>query len=254
MFATIWEELTGRGAGVLLGLLIGGTITWTLGHLRRRRQRLNLMAGDARDTVVIALHVVERNSDGTGVLRIRSLGQSELCRVIPNGHLEAELMQRALHVTHTNTLISMEGSHGSYLLETLTNFVCDRTAGGPFDHDLYIMAPCCEPAELAEHQPITIILIAVEDLQLFRNWPACREIEVEHGSDGARLLTLRELARRHAHETGEIERLRRAGKRTRHVETMYVLDLALDRRTVAIPTKPVSWGRFEHTLNALDLE
>jgi len=260
MFATIWEELTGRGAGVLLGLLIGGTITWTLGHLRRRRQRLNLMAGDARDTVVIALHIVERNGDGTGVhespgvLRIRSLGQSELSRVIPNGHLEAELMQRALHVTHTSTLISMEGSRGSYLLETLTNFVCDRTAGSSFEHDLYIMAPCCEPAELAEHQPITIILIAVEDLQLFRNWPTCRGVEVEHGSDGARVLTLRELARRHAHETAEIERLRLAGKRTRHVETMYVLDLALDRRTVAIPTKPVPWGRFEHTLQTLDLE
>jgi hypothetical protein len=260
MSATIWEELTGRGAGVILGLLVGGTITGVLGYLRRRRQRRSLLAGDARDTVVIALHIVERSNDGTGVhespgvLRIRSLGQSELCRVVPNGHLEGELMQRAFEVTNKNTLISMEGPKGSFLLETLTNFVCDRTAGGSFEHDLYIMAPCCEPAELAEHQPITIVLISVDDLQLFRNWPACREIQVEHGSDGARVLTLRELAHRHAAETTEIARLRKEGKRTRYVETMYVLDLALDKRTVEIPTMPVPWGRFEHTLKALELQ
>ena len=58
----------------------------------------------------------------------------------------------------------MSGPEGSYLLETLMNFVCDRTANAPYEHDRYVMAPCCEPAELAEHQPITILLIAVADL------------------------------------------------------------------------------------------
>ena len=77
--------------------------------------------------------------------------------------------------------ISMEGAEGSYLLETLTNFVCDRVANGPFGHDLYVMAPCCEPAGLAVHQPITILLISVADLALFRSWPACRGVRVEHG-------------------------------------------------------------------------
>ena len=186
-------------------------------------------------------------------VRIRAVGQSE-ARVVPNGHLAAVLLRRAFHVSPRDTLISMEGAEGSYLLETLTNFVCDRVANGPFDHDLYVMAPCCEPAALAQHQPITIILIAKADLALFESWPACRDVRVEHGSDGARVLTLMEMARRFREEQETMAALRATGKRTTHVETMYVLDLALDKRTANIPVKPVPWGRFERALKAMDLE
>jgi hypothetical protein len=185
---------------------------------------------------------------------MRTLGQSELDRVVPNGHLAAVLLHRAFQVTSRDTLISMEGAEGSYLLETLTNFVCDRVANGPFEHDLYVMAPCCEPAELAEHQPITILLVAVKDLALFDNWPSCRGIQVEHGSDGSRVLTLMELAKRFKTEQAEIARRRAAGERTRWVETMYVLDLALDRRTAPFPVKAIPWGRFESILRTMNLE
>jgi hypothetical protein len=264
MFGTLLEELGGRGAGMLLGLVVGAVTTWFVAQWRRRRERRSILRGDARDTVVIALHLVEPTdlpaTEGApggrapGVLRIRSLGQGELSRVVPNGHLAAVLLRRAIDVTPQNTLISMDGAEGSYLLETLTNFVCDRTGGGPFEHDLFVMAPCCEPAGLAEHQPITILLIAVADLLLFEDWTACRGVQVEHGTDGARVLTLRELARRYRREQEELARLRREGHRTRYVETMYVLDLALDRRSAAIPTKPVAWGRFEAVLKVMNLE
>jgi hypothetical protein len=116
------------------------------------------------------------------------------------------------------------------------------------------MAPCCEPAGLAEHQPITILLIGVGDLALFETWPMCRDVQVEHGSDGARVLTLMELARRFQAEQTEISRLRKAGQRTRYVETMYILDLALDKRSAAVPVKNVPWGRFEGVLKEMNLE
>jgi hypothetical protein len=116
------------------------------------------------------------------------------------------------------------------------------------------MAPCCEPGELAVHQPIVVVLIAVRDLMLFESWPACKQIRVEHGTDGARILTLLELARRYREEQARIAQLRREGKRTQYVETMYCLDLALDRRTALIPTKPVPWGRYEGVLEELKLE
>ena len=255
----ILQELGGRGAGVLLGLVLGTLITWLVHRWKRYRDRRRVLQGDARDTVAIALHVVDPAVDDTGrrvprTLRIRSLGQDELGRVVPNGHLASVLLQRAFEVTPRHTLISMEGPEGSYLLETLTNFVCDRVANGPFEHDLYVMAPCCEPAGLAEHQPVTILLIAVSDLALFEEWPTCRGVEVEHGSDGSRVLTLMEMARRFRREQAELVRRREAGERTRYVETMYILDLALDRRSAPIPTKPVPWGRFETTLKEMNLE
>jgi hypothetical protein len=258
MFSDILQELSGRGVSVLLGLVIGGSVTWLFARWRRFRQRRSVLCGDARDTVVLNLHLVESADGPNGrvptALRIRAVGQAELDRVVPNGHLAAILARRAFAVTPRDTLISMDGPEGSFLLETLTNFVCDRVANGPFEHDLYVMAPCCEPAALAEHQPITIVLIRKTDLALFESWPACRGVRVEHGSDGARVLTLMEMANRFRSEQDKMAALRAAGQRTTHVETMYVLDLALDRRAAPIPVKPVPWGRFEKVLDEMNLE
>lgn len=255
IFANWLEELHGRGLSALLGLIVGGMVTWLFARWRRMRERRNILRGDARDTVVIHQHVLETPpGGGPPVLRIRILGQAELKRVVPNGHLAAILLDRAIRVTTHDTLISMEGAEGSYLLETLTGYVCDRVANAPFDHALYVMAPCCEPPELAQHQPITILLISVSDLALFESWPDCRHVRVEHGSDGARVLTLMALAQRHRNEQATLAKLRQTGKRTKHVETMYVLDLALDRRCAAVPTREIPWNRFEAVLRQWNLE
>jgi hypothetical protein len=258
MFADLFEDLRGEGAGVLLGLVLGGVIAWVVTLWRRYRQRQSILKGDARDTVVIAHHLVEASAAPDGgrapaALRIRTLGQSEVSRVVPNGYLASELLRRAFRVTPRDTLISMEGAEGSYLLEALTNFVFDRVANAPFEHDLYVMAPCCEPAGLAEHQPITILLVSVADLKLFEDWPRCKGIRVEHGGDGTRILTLMELARRYRAEQAHLAELRQAGQRTRYVETMYVLDLALDRRSAAATLREVPWSRFEDVLKQLNL-
>ncbi|HEX3151904.1 MAG TPA: hypothetical protein VHR66_27780 [Gemmataceae bacterium] len=258
MFADILQELSGRGMSVVLGLIIGGLITFLFARWKRFRERRSVLTGDARDTVVIHQHVVESEEGPNGrvptVVRVRSVGQAEVDRVVPNGHLASILLHRAHNVTPRDTLISMEGCEGSFLLETLTNFVCDRVTNAPFDHELYVMAPCCEPAMMSVHQPIVIVLIRKSDLVLFEDWTLCRNVRVEHGSDGARVLTLMEMAKRFREEQNKIASLRTSGQRTTHVETMYMLDLALDNRIADIPTKPVPWGRFERVLERMNLE
>jgi hypothetical protein len=265
VFDFVARELGGHGAAALVAFVLGGLASWALGRWRKMRQRQSILRGDARDTVVIEHHIVEsaeapdpelpgQMRQVASSLRIRALGQSELSRVVPNGHLAAEFQDRAWKATPRQSLISMDGPEGSFLLETLAGFVGDRLGNQGFEHDLHVMAPCCEPREVAHHQPIVILLIAATDLALFDLWPACRGIRVEHGSDGARILTLMELARRYRDEQARIAHLRREGKRTLYVETMYILDLALDRRTSPIPTKPVPWGRFEEVLKGMGLE
>jgi hypothetical protein len=259
LLANLYEELGTKGATALLGVLIGGIIAWLIGSWRRRRERRRIFEGDARETVIVAQHLVETVASPNGgkrptTLRVRTVGQAELRHVVPNGHLASVLLHRARRVTTRDTLISMDGAEGSFLLETLTGFVCDRAAHAPFEHDLYVMAPCCEPQELAQFQPITIILIAASDLLLFDSWPHCRDMQVEHGSDGARILTLIAMARRFREEQGRLEQLRKAGKRTTYVETMYILDLPLDKRSAPIPTKEVPWGRYEAVLKQMNLE
>ncbi len=264
MLNRILEQMSAHGAIVLIGAILGALITWIVGLRKRYQERQHILRGDARDTVVIQHHLVtsrdEPSPEGKGTrkvpvsLRIRALDQSELTRVVPNGHLASELLRRAIRVTPENTLISMEGAEGSYLLETLNNFVCDRVANAPFEHDLFVMAPCCEPAGLAAHQPISILLISAANLAMFEDWSLCRNVQVEHGCDGMRILTLMDLARRFRSEQAQIAEFRKAGKRTRYVETMYVLDLGLDQRSAHVPLKNVPWGRFEEVLKVLNLE
>lgn len=253
------DDLPGRSIGILIGLSVGWLLGWLYVRWKRRRERLNVLAGDARETVVIQQHIVERGTRADGTvfpksLRIRSLGQSPLKIVVPNNHLSEVLLHRAHGVSPRHTLIGMEGSEGSYLLETLTNFVCDRVANEPFDHDIYVMAPCCEPAELAVHQPIVVLLIRVSDLKLFRRWDDAREVTGEHGADGCRVLTLMELAKRYDLEQADLIRRRQTGERTRHIETMYVLDLCLDQRSAPIPLKPIPWTRYAAVLTEMGLE
>src|SRR5687768_3965817 len=119
MFGNVFNELGGRGLSAVIGLFLGGLIALFFAHWRRRCERHSIEKGDARDTVVIEHHLIERTTetlpDGSklvkpGVMRIRAVGQSELCRVVPNGHLARGLLHRAFQVTPRHTLISMEGA------------------------------------------------------------------------------------------------------------------------------------------------
>ncbi len=262
MLTSLLHEASGRTIGVLVGMLAGSLITAIVARRRRLNERRRILEGDARDTVVIHQHIVESAKvvDASGVarsvkaLRIRTLGQSELSRVVPNGHLASILLQRAHEVTEHDTLISMAGVEGSYLLETLTNFVCDRVSSGQFPHDIYVMSACCEPAALSHHQPITILLARKQDLPLFEDWTVARSIHVEHGSDGARILSLMEMAKRFRLEQEKITSLRAAGKRTAFEETMYILDLSIDQTCADLAVKPVPWSRFTSVLKGFNVE
>jgi hypothetical protein len=64
MWAEILLELRGRGAGVVVGMLLGMLFTAIVAVLKRRAERRNVMLGDARDTVVIAQHIVETDERG----------------------------------------------------------------------------------------------------------------------------------------------------------------------------------------------
>ena len=59
------------------------------------------------------------------------------------------------------------------------------------------------------------------------------------------------MARRFREEQAKLVQLRRAGQRTRYVETMYVLDLAMDKRSAPIATKKDA-GHWRKTLDELE--
>jgi hypothetical protein len=251
--AVLHELLASRFAQGLAMTLLGIVTGWLLGRWRRHQLLRQVRSGSAREVVAIEQVLVRECPDGRATLRIRSCGSAPLRLVLPNPVAQEAFLERAGATTPSNPLISMKDTMGSYLLYLLTPWVCGMIRGGPFSHDAWVMAPVCEPGLLSAHQSITAVLVRQSDLRRFLDWPWCRRLYVEHGSDGARVLTLWHLAREFEVQLAEVRRLREAGKPSTSAETMYILDLGLDTEEVGLPTKPVPWDRFAPILNELGL-
>jgi hypothetical protein len=247
------EFLNSRMAQGLAMTLLGVAAGWVLGRWRRYWLLRRVQSGSAREVVSIEQVLVRDRPDGRTTLRIRCCGSAPLRMVLPNPVAQEAFLRRAEATTPVNPLISMKDMMGSYLLYLLTPWVGGMTRGGPFPHDAWVMAPTCEPVLLSAHQSTTVILVRQSDLRRFLDWQWCRQLQVEHGSDGARILTLWHMAREFETQLAEVRRLREAGKPSTYAETMYVLDLGLDTEEIDLPTKPVPWDRFTSCLNALGL-
>jgi hypothetical protein len=238
----------------VLSLLIGGLIGWAGSKWRRYRQRRQVETGDAREVVTIEKVLVDRDADGREAMRIRSCGRDPIDSIFPNPAARDAFHERALATTSAQPLISMDSKMGSYLLQELAIWVCGQVGERDFPHDVWVMAAACEAAALGGHKSSTVILIRREDLAKFKDWAWCRQVRVEHGGHGERVLTLRSMAVEFERQAVEVERRRAEGKRSNYEETMYILDLGLDARAIGLPTKPVPWNRFEATLRALGIE
>lgn len=233
----------------LLGLVVG----WLLGRWRRHRLKRQLYGGDVRELLAVEQLLLKEQADGRVTMRIRSCGAAPLSTVIFNPLARETFLKRASSTTVTSPLIAMHDKMGSYLLYLLQPWVCGVARGGVFPHDVWVMVPVCETGLLSEHQSTTVILIRQEDLKYFRDWQTCRQIHVEHGNDGARVLTLWRVAHEFDRQMAEVKRLREEGKPTTYVETMYLLDLGLDMQEVPLRTKAVPWQRFAGVLKEVGL-
>lgn len=236
-------------AFTLLGLIVG----WFLGYWRRHRLKKQVAGGDIRELLIVEQVLLKEQPDGRTTLRIRSLGSAPLATVLTNPIAHDAFVRRSKATKPTDTLIDMRDQMGSYLLHLLQPWVCGLARIGPYAHDLWIMAPVCEPGQLSHFQSTTVVLTRQADLKRFLDWDFCKRIQVEHGSDGARVLTLWHMARELEKQFAEVTRLRAEGKPTKFVETMYLLDLGLDREEYPLPTKPVPWSRFAPILKELGL-
>jgi hypothetical protein len=238
-------------------LFVLGVVAGRLwGMWRRHRQLRMAERGESQEVVTIEKILVDRRPDGTEVLRIRSSGRDPIETVFPNMAARDEFQARAAATTTARPLVSMDGKMGSYLLQELAIWVCGQLRERDFRHDVWVMAPVYERGVLylGGHFLSTVLLIRRNDLQRFRDWEDCAEIQVEHASHGERVLTLMSMAAEYERQAAVIANRRAAGRRSNYEETMYILDLGLDTESANLPAKPVPWPRFETTLKQLGIE
>ena len=238
----------------LLLMLFGMSVGWLLGRWRRHQLKRQVKGGDLRDLIAIEQILLRDHPDGRTTMRIRSCGAAPVQHVLTNALAQEEFERRAAATTPADPLINMDEKVGSFLLHLLQPWVCGMTRGGTFPHDVWVMAPVCEPSVLSAYQTTTVVLIRQHDLKRFLDWEACKRLQVEHGSDGARILTLWHMARGLEKQLAEVRRRHQAGEPSTYAETMYLLDLALDTGEAELPTKPVPWRRFDKTLQQLGLK
>jgi len=226
------------------------------GMWRRYRQIKLAERGQSEEVVSIEKILLDRRSDGTEVLRIRSCGRDPIETVFPNAAARDAFQTRAGATTTARPLVSMDGKLGSYLLQELAIWVCGQLRERNFRHDAWVMAPVYERGALylGGHFLSTVLLIRRDDLLRFRDWEGCTRIQVEHASHGERVLTLLNMAAEYERQAAAIASRRAAGRRSNYEETMYILDLGLDTQSADLPAKPVPWKRFEATLDKLGIE
>ena len=211
-------------------------------------------AGRRRDVATIEKILIDRDESGRATLRIRTCGRDPLEQIFPNPAARDAFHERAVATKSTQPLVSMEGQMGSYLLQELAIWVCGQVGERSFPHDVWVMAVVSEPASFGGHQSTTVLLIRRADLTRFRHWTTCRDIHVEHGGHGERILTLLSVAAEFERQSEAIRKRQAEGRRPNYEETMYLLDLALDPTVVDLPSKEVPWSRFAESLKARGLD
>lgn len=245
-------RVVATGAFFILGVVAGRL--WAM--WRRHRQKRIAEGGVSEDVVTIEKILLDRRSDGSRVLRIRSCGRDPIETVFPNQAARHDFQARTALTTATRALVSMDGKMGSYLLQELAIWVCGQLRERGFRHDVWVMAPVYERGALyiGGHFLSTVLLIRRDDLMQFRDWNDAAAIEVEHAGHGERILTLLNMAAEFERQEAEIANRRAAGRRANFEETMYLLDLGLDTQSADLPSKSVPWKRFESTLRKMDIE
>ena len=235
-------------------VVIGGFIGWVGHKWRHFRLQRQIERGDARDVATIEKILIDRDESGRETLRIRTCGRDPLEQIFPNPAARDSFHERTVATSPAQRLISMDGKMGSYLLQELAIWVCSQVCEREFPHAIWVMAVVSEPASFGGHQSSTVILIRRDDLVKFREWPSCRDLHVEHGSHGERILTLLGVANEFNRQADAVAKRQAEGRRPNFEETMYLLDLALDPTVVDLPSKEVPWSRFEESLKARGLE
>jgi hypothetical protein len=235
-------------------IFVGGFLGWVGHRWRHFRQQQAIEQGDARDVVTIEKVLIDVDSEGIETLRIRTCGRDPVEQIFPNPAARESFHDRTVAIKPTHPLISMDGKMGSYLLQELAIWVCSQVGERDFPHDVWVMAAVCEPATFGGHRSSTVLLVRRDDLPRFRKWLTCRDIQVEHGGHGERILTLLSVAQEFERQSLDVAKRQSEGRRPGFEETMYLLDLALDQRLFDLPGKPVPWGRFEATLKVRGLE
>ncbi|MFN8391279.1 MAG: hypothetical protein U0136_13385 [Bdellovibrionota bacterium] len=244
------ERLFGHVLTAVLTVAVGALVYWW--KMRKEAQRVK--DGNDLETIGVERTFITR-CDGVVSVHTRSCGSAPSSRVFGCEYIQKELSRIIAGMGPANPVVVLAGDVGSFILHQLQGWVSGVVTEVRVDPELWILCLVAEKGDLTGHKTTTAILVPIEDLKYFADWTNCREIFVEHGADGARVISLHIAAKKFLCEEALIAEKRAAGERTKGIEEFFILDLCLLKpHSNKIPTKRVPWSRYGEILTAIGLE
>ncbi len=256
-----FEGFAGKVVVAGAGFAVGGFAEWIRSKLKRRRERIEVEKGHRFKTIDFKYLFVSQREDKHR-LHVESLGSLPLDLWLPVEYTREALIHRAASTGTHESVVPMQGSLGSFVLEELHGLVCMIAPKAGYANHRWVLVPVFETYTTLDISTPTVLLVRLDDLKYFGNFAKCRDLQVLYGSDGAKILTTMEIERKFRAQCERFVKARSEGRTTRHLEEMWVINLGLNTQVedplpelvesgVQRPWRNVPWERYAAELSAL---
>lgn len=266
MWQTQWNVIHEESIGFLIGasfaLVTAGLATWR----RRRRELREINQGHQFQQLEFAYVFVTTDRSGQRRFVVRMIGCLPLKVFVAKDAIRSHLLglTRESADDELNSVISMEGKLGSFVLRELHGHLRTLLEEKGSKREWWLMAPILETYRPLQYVAPTVLLVRKSDLPIFASFDTCKDLLVHHGSDAAKILTLMEVYRKFKDQEQRLAQARAEGQSTQYLEEMWLLDLCLSTEMLEPTTEEIAagtlkpfrippWNRFASTLKQLGL-
>lgn len=266
MWQSQWNVIHEESIGFLIGasfaLIAAGVATWR----RRRRELREINQGHQFQQLEFAYAFVTTDRNGQRRFVVRMIGCLPLKVFVAKDAIRSHLLglTRESADDELNSVISMEGKVGSFVLRELHGHLRTLLQEKGLKREWWLMVPILETYRPLQYVAPTVMLVRKSDLPIFASFDACKDLLVHHGSDAAKILTLMEVYRKFKEQEQRLAQARAEGQSTQYLEEMWLLDLCLSTEMLEPTTEEVAagtlkpfrippWNRFASTLHELGL-
>lgn len=260
----IFEGVTGKIFVAGLGFVVGGFAEWVRTKLRRRREKQEVEKGHRFKTIDFK-YVFVTGSEGKQRLHVESLGSLPLDLWLPVEYTRDALIQRASSTAKHESVVPMEGSLGSFVLEELHGLVRMIAPKAGYEPENWVLVPIFETYNALDISTPTVLLVRLTDLPIFASFHDCKDLQVLFGADGSKILTAMEVKVKWERQCRDFVEARATGRSTHHLEHMWLVSLGLNTKVkepdpalvasgAQRPWRPVPWERYAEELKLLGLQ
>ena len=170
MWDSLWKVAHEESIGILIGAAFALLTTCAAAWWRRRREMREIIHGQQFQQLEFAYAFVTTGHDGRRRLVVRMIGCLPLKVFVAKDAIRSHLLglTRESAEDELNSVISMEGKLGSFVLRELHGHLRTLLEEKGDLREWWVMAPILETYRPLQYVAPTVLLIRKKDLEIFR--------------------------------------------------------------------------------------